>query len=243
VGADYRQWPTLLPAVMAAAIHACSTTGARLVYLDNLYSLGAPEGPMTEEDPVRPVDAKGQLRADVATLLHDATIRGDLHSATLRASDFYGTGAARTVTGALVLGPLAAGRRPTWPADLDQPHSLHHLPDVARALAVLGTDDRAQDRVWHLPADHALTGREFISLAAVALGRDGISPKALTRSLLAAAATVNRAARDTLALLHQYDRPYVIDGSAMTRTFGFHPTRHQEGLHRSATGLSDLRCK
>jgi nucleoside-diphosphate-sugar epimerase len=231
VGADYRHWAHVLPAVMSAAIQACRTVGARLVYLDNLYALGAPEHPMAEADPPRPVDAKGQLRADIAATLQKATQRGDLTSVVLRASDFYAPDAGRTLVAALVLAPLAAGRQPSWPADLDQPHSLHYLPDVARALTILATDDRATNRIWHLTADRPVTGRQLVALAANAAGRDDdITTRVLSRTVLRLASPFNRGARDVASLLHQYDRPYVIDGTPMTRTFGFHPTTHEHAL-------------
>ena len=41
LGADYGHWAELLPPIMAGLIHAASSTGARLVYADNLYALRA----------------------------------------------------------------------------------------------------------------------------------------------------------------------------------------------------------
>src|SRR5262249_52882324 len=38
IGADYGRWAELLPPMMAGLIHAASSTGARLVYADNLYA-------------------------------------------------------------------------------------------------------------------------------------------------------------------------------------------------------------
>jgi nucleoside-diphosphate-sugar epimerase len=61
-------------------------------------------------------------------------------------------------------GPAGLGR-------LDVPHSLNYLPDVARALAILGTRREALGEVWHLPTAEPVTGRGFVELIAAALGR------------------------------------------------------------------------
>ena len=45
-----------------------------------------------------------------------------------------------------------------WPGSLDQPHTLHFLPDAARGLATLVLDERADGGVWHLPAALPATG-------------------------------------------------------------------------------------
>jgi nucleoside-diphosphate-sugar epimerase len=226
-GAPYADWPQALPAAMRGAITAARAHDATLVYLDNLYPYGAPSAPLTPATPYRPVGALGRVRAEIADELEAAGLRHVI----VRVSDFYGAGPVRSSVGALVLDPIAAGRRARWPIDLDQPHSLHYLPDVARGLAVVGTAAEAVGHTWHLPAAEALTGADFGRAVARAYGapeRVGL----LGLGALRFAAPFSRAARDLASLRYQYDRPYVVDGTATTAAFGLAPTPHAEALAR-----------
>ena len=60
--------------------------------------------------------------------------------------------------------PALHGKRVRWLGSLDQPHTLNHLKDVGRGLAMLGERDEADGQVWHLPAAEPLTGRQFLEL-------------------------------------------------------------------------------
>ena len=72
VGADYGHWAELLPPIMAGPIHAASSTGARLVYADNLYAYGPVDRPLTEDLPPAAKGPNGRLRAGLAKKLLDA---------------------------------------------------------------------------------------------------------------------------------------------------------------------------
>ncbi|MFE2970068.1 hypothetical protein ACFXKC_41670 [Streptomyces sp. NPDC059340] len=38
-----------------------------------------------------------------------------------------------------------------WPGKLDQPHALHYLPDLARALVMPADSDASWGRAWNRP--------------------------------------------------------------------------------------------
>src|SRR5258708_5315358 len=66
VNPNYHEWPALLPPMRRGLREGAARSGTKLVQLDNVYMLGAPSGPMTEESPVAPVSKKGALRAQLA---------------------------------------------------------------------------------------------------------------------------------------------------------------------------------
>src|SRR6202048_4408734 len=66
VGADYGHWQQLLPPIMAGVMHAAETTGARVVYGDNLYPSGHVQGPLTEVLPSQATGSNGRLRTELA---------------------------------------------------------------------------------------------------------------------------------------------------------------------------------
>ena len=196
-----------------------------LVHLDNVYAYGPVDGPMTEETPLRPTSRKGAVRAEALGQLDALRGRG-LTVTTARSADFYGPGAATSAFQGFVVDRVVAGKRPTWLLDADQPHSLTYTPDVGDALAVLGTDERARGRTWHVPTAPPLTGREWGVLAGVA--RDRMSVMSL--ATLRLGALFAPAARETLELTYQSTAPYVFDSSRASRELGLTATPAAVGV-------------
>lgn len=209
------QWPRIVDNTVAAAL----AEGAHLVYLDNVYAYGRVTGPMTEDTPINPAGRKGAVRAAALEQLQVASDRG-LAVTIGRSADFTGPGATTSVFNGFVLDRITAGKRPTWLLDADQPHSLTATTDIGDALVVLGTDERATGRTWHLPTAPALTGRQYVELAGVPAARTAVMSSATLRF----GALFATSARETLELRYQYTDPYVFDSSAFERTFGLHPT-------------------
>lgn len=225
-----KDWAHLLPIYMDNLIAAASETGALLAYMDNLYMYGAPDGPMTEASPVRPIEGKGRTRAAVAETLLDAHTRGTVRATVGRAGNFFGPAALNSITGMFVFANAAAGKGARWPASLDQPHTSSYTEDVGRGLVVLGTHpDQSAGEVFHIPADAPLTGRQFVAL----VGEESGAPlKASTLSpiVLKLAGLFIVGARESAKMAYQFDRPYVMDGAKFARTFGGSPTPHREAI-------------
>jgi endo-alpha-1,4-polygalactosaminidase (GH114 family) len=68
---DIKVWKELWPRIMRNTIEAVKSADAKLVFLDNVYMYGKVNGPMTEETPFRPASRKGEIRAQIATMLLD----------------------------------------------------------------------------------------------------------------------------------------------------------------------------
>jgi nucleoside-diphosphate-sugar epimerase len=224
-----QQWPILVRNVIDAAIRH----GTHLVYLDNVYAYGEVAGPMSEQTPLRPTSRKGAIRADAIRALETARAERGLNVTIGRSADFYGLGAATSVINSFVLAPAAKGRRCTWLFNPDLPHSLTYTPDLGDALALLGTDPRARGQTWHLPTAPALTGREYVALAAGA----GAPLKVMSMGMMRFGALFNAAARETLELAYQFTRPYLFDSSRFETTFGVMPTGAGEGIASTLAAL------
>ena len=216
------QWPVILRNTIDAAIEH----GTHLVYLDNVYAYGRVNGPMTEQSPVNPGSKKGRVRAAALRTLDEAASTRGLAVTVGRSADFYGPGAATSVFNTFALDRIAAGGDGIWLFDADQPHSLTYTPDIGNALAILGTAAEARGRVWHLPTAPALTGRQYIELAA---GPDART-RVMGRTTMRIGALFNRSARETLEMAYQYTAPYVLDSSAFEATFGVAATPAAEGI-------------
>ena len=226
----YQRWAAQFPTLTQSIADAAAAAGARLVYADNLYAYGPVDGPITEDLPAQATTNKGRIRALMAERLLAAHRSGTLQVAIGRSSDYYGPGGTNSVVGDILFGAAVNGRRARWLGRLDLPHSLNYLPDVARALIILGARPEALGEVWHLPAAEPVTGRGFVELIAAALGRP---VKVTTTSPLAlrVAGVFDPRARETIELLYQWERPFVLDSSKFRRALGpLEPTPHPRAV-------------
>ena len=155
---------------------------------------------------------------------------GTLQVAIGRSSDYYGPGGANSAVGDILFGAAVKGKRARWMGRMDLPHSLNYLPDVARALAILGARPEALGEVWHLPAAEPVTGRAFVELIAAALGRP-VKVTATSRLALRLAGLFDPRARETTETLYQWEHPFVLDASKFQRAFGpLKPTPHPQAV-------------
>jgi nucleoside-diphosphate-sugar epimerase len=229
----YTKWPELFPPMTQAIIDGAAAAGAKLVFADNLYVYGPPDGPMTEETPQRAQGKKGRTRIAMADALMGAHAAGKLRCTIGRSSDYYGPRGTTSTVGESIMKPALSGKRTRWLGSLDQPHTLNYLEDMARALVTLGERDVADGEVWHLPAAEPLTGREFLALLFEAAGRPariGVASPPMIRI----AGLFNPLVREINETLYQFERPFVSDASKFQRTFGpFDPTLHPEAMQRT----------
>ena len=227
----YDQWATAWPPLAASLLAAAESSGAGLVVMGNLYPYGPVDVPMTEDLPLAGTGTKARIRATMwrdALALHEA---GRLRVTEARASDFYGPDVVDTgLLASRAVPPLLAGRTVRVLGDPDAPHTFSYIPDVARTLAVLGTDDRSWGRPWHVPSAEPVSQREALERMAQLAGRPAPTVRRLPDVALRLVGLVNPVVRELGETAYQRTRPYVLDSSAATRTFGLQPTPLTEGL-------------
>lgn len=236
---DIRVWRELWPRIMSNAIRACKEHGCKLVFFDNVYMYGVVEGEMTEETPFRPVSKKGEVRAAIATQLLREMESGSLRALIARSADFYGPTAARSgMANILVFDKLRQGKKAQWMGNAEVPHSFTYTPDAARGVYLLAQSDEAFGQTWHLPtAQPPLTGRQFISEAAKALGgKEGFST--LSTPMLRLVGLFNRTVGELAEMNYQFTQPYLFNSDKFNRAFGFEPTPYAEGIRETAAAYS-----
>src|SRR6185437_13402576 len=228
---DYRIWRSQWPRIFDNTIEACIQSGARLIFFDNVYMYGRTEGPMTEETPYDPSSRKGDLRARLATQLMSEVRKGNITASIARAADFYGPATAKTsVPDFLVFQRLLKGQRAQWLVNAKVPHSFTYVPDAARALAILATDDNSWNQVWHLPTTApAITGAEFIRIAATLQQKD---PRfsILSSWMVRLGGLFDRTTAELHEMLYQYAYDYHFDSSKFERAYNFKPTSYENGI-------------
>jgi len=221
----YHRWPRDWPPLAAALLATAERTGAVLVTMGNLYGYGPVGAAMTEDLPLAATGSKGRVRARMWADALAAHRAGRARVTEARASDFYGPHAtANTVLGERFVPRVLAGRPVSVLGDPDAPHSWTYLPDVAAAIVVLGTDERALGRAWHVPTAPALSQRAMARLFAEQAGAPEPRLRTVPAPVVWAAGLVSPLMRELRETAHQFARPFVLDSAAFTETFGVQPT-------------------
>jgi nucleoside-diphosphate-sugar epimerase len=231
---DCKLWAEDWPRIIHNAIEACQRTGARLLFLDNVYVYGRVNGPMTEQTPYHPCSKKGEARAAIATTLEHAWQSGSIAALIARSADFYGPGAKNGIPNAIVFDPMSQGKTPMCLVSDAMPHSYTYVPDAAQALLMLATSGSAWNQTWHLPTTPSPpTGREFISTAAQAMGRPA-KYRILSRPMMKIVGLFNPLVREVYEMLYQNDSPYLFDSSKYAHAFGFGGRPYADGIGATA---------
>jgi nucleoside-diphosphate-sugar epimerase len=227
--APYHRWPELLPPLMRGVLDGAASTGARIIYADNLYAYGPVDGPLTEDLPSRVTGPNGRVRTTLADQLMEAHAVGTVRATIGRASDYFGPWGRQSTAGERLFDPALAGTTTRVLGDPDLPHTFTYLGDFARGLVTLGTHDEALGEVWHLPSAETLSTREFARLVFEAAGQPlklGVMPTPLL-TVLALVSPTLRAVREQQ---YQRETPWVVDHSKFARAFGADVTPHRAAM-------------
>jgi nucleoside-diphosphate-sugar epimerase len=219
----YAEWPELHPPLMRAVIDGASSTGARLVFGDNLYAYGPVDGPLTEDLPYRASGPNGRTRARIAEDLMTAHEQGRIRATIGRGSDFFGPYAYQSTVGDRVFARALAGKPASLLGDPDTPHSVTYIEDFARALVTLGVRDEALGAVWHVPNAEAVTMRRFVEMVFASVG-SAPALRTAPRLGLALAGLFNPTIRAVREQLYQSERSWVVDSGRFERAFGWSAT-------------------
>jgi nucleoside-diphosphate-sugar epimerase len=225
LNAPYHRWAEDFPPLQHSVITAAAAAGARLVTLENVYAYGAParrpDGatvPFTEDSPLTPHTRKGTVRAQMHTELMAAHAAGRVEVAVGRASDYFGPSGGQAVNlGEQAMRAALAGRSAQVLGDPDQPHTYSYIPDIASGLAILGEHPDAPGKVWHLPNDpRTRTTRQLLDRAYQLAGQPRARLQRVPVLALRGLGLFRPGARETIEMLYEFDRPFVVDSSRIT---------------------------
>jgi nucleoside-diphosphate-sugar epimerase len=215
----YDRWDGNFERLNGAIADATAAAGARLVFADNLYMYGPGASPMTETNPQRATDRKGALRIRLAADLLARHERGELEVVIGRSSDYFGPNGENTGPGERVFGAAIRGGAAGVVGRVDVPHSFSYLPDLARAMVILGDRDEAAGRVWHLPVTDPLTVHEFLARVYESAGTP-LKIQLAGPLMVRAIGLFVPAMREIGVVLYQWREPWVSDWSAFEAAFG-----------------------
>ena len=217
----YHRWSRDWPPVATALLDAAEATGAVLVTMSNLYGYGPVDRPLTEDLPLAARGTKGRVRAQMWRQALDRHVAGRVRVTEARASDFVGPQVVDGgYLGARAVPAVLRGKAVQSIGDPDVPHSWTAVGDVADALVLLGADERAWGRPWHVPTPPPVTFREAVHGLCAAAGVAPVPVRRVPHLALRAIGLVNPLVRELEETRYQFVQPFVLDSSAFTTTFG-----------------------
>ncbi|WP_157756880.1 NAD-dependent epimerase [Plantactinospora sp. KBS50] len=228
---QYHTWLTDWPPLSAALLAAAERTGATLVTTSTLYPYGPVDGPMTERTPLAATHPKLRIRGEMwraALAAHEA---GRIRATEVRGSDYL---QAQGILSFALGGPVLAGRRAYLPAPLDVPHTWTSTSDVARMLVTAATDERAWGRAWHVPSAAPLTIRQLATRFAAVTGAPAPKLATIPYPLMWGVGLFSTMVRELRTTRYQFTRPFVMDSTAATETFGLKPEPLDDALREAA---------
>lgn len=221
----YTQWPELFPSLTYGIMEGAISTGAKLVYADNLYMYGRVEGPITENLPNNATGSKGKTRAMMAEKLMNAHQDGRLQVTIGRASDFFGPRVINSIIGERIFIPAIENKRINILGRLDQPHTFTYIRDFAKALVILARSSGSYGEIWHVPSARTISLEKFLYRI---FKQTGIYPpvKPTPRFLVNFLSMFNPIVKELKEVLPSYEVPFVVDHSKFENRFGNHSTPH-----------------
>ncbi|HZZ62534.1 MAG TPA: NAD-dependent epimerase/dehydratase family protein [Roseiarcus sp.] len=236
IGMPYegKLWRQAWPKAIGNFVAACEKTGARMVFIDNLYMYGPQTAPLVETMPLTSTGRKPAARFAATRVWTEAAAQGRARVAALRAPDFYGPDVPWAYLGDSTIGALAKGRPASWVGSPDIPHDYAYVPDVARAATTLiEAPDSAFGQAWHVPCAPTRTTRELLKIAADALGVP-LRIRALPAPLLAPLGLFSPFLGEIREMRFQWDRPYRVDASKFAKAFWSDATPFEAGVRETA---------
>ncbi|HEY2580448.1 MAG TPA: NAD-dependent epimerase/dehydratase family protein [Mucilaginibacter sp.] len=226
---DKNIWKAQWPVIMQNVINLAKETGARLIFFDNVYMYGLVSGPMTETTPYNPCSTKGEVRAAIATRLMDEAKAGNIRASIARGADFYGTENKNSFLDLMVLENYANKKTAQWIGDPKKLHNFSYIPDMGKAMYLLGQNPDSDNQIWHMPTAQAMPGKQFIEIAARIYG---VEPKyfAVKKFMLWAYGLFNKTVMGTVEMYYQYNHDYIFDSSKFQKAFNFKPISYEEGI-------------
>jgi nucleoside-diphosphate-sugar epimerase len=216
----YTEWAERFPPLQAGILEGAAAAGAKLVSMENLYMYGATGGqPLVETLPYAAQTRKGKVRAAMAEALLAAHHQGKVRVVIGRAADFFGPRVRVSAMGERVFPAALAGKSVQLIGNPDLLHTYTYVPDIGKALVILGEREEALGQVWHLPSAATVTTRQFLRLVGEAIGKP-VQIQTAPKFLLQLLGLFNANLREVLEMIYQFEEPFIVDASKFTQAFG-----------------------
>lgn len=228
----YWEWTTHFIPLQEAIMAGAEAAGAKFIVGDNLYMYGEVDGPIREDTPWGATTRKGKVRSEAAQRVLQAHKDGRLQVAIGRGSDFFGPGVLDSVVGDRTFLPAVQGKAAEGLGKIDLPHTYTYIDDFGKALVILGERPEALGQVWHVPSPPTVSTRRFIEMIFEALGQPP-KIKSMGKMMLRLGGLFIPGARETVEMMYEFEKPFVVDHSKFVNAFGDISTPLGEAIRKT----------
>jgi nucleoside-diphosphate-sugar epimerase len=230
---EYHQWTEKFSALQQSILESAASNKSKLVIADNLYMYGDPDGQTISETSLeRAHTKKGKLRKQMAEAALEAHRTGKLKVALSRPSHYFGPG--YDIAANFMFLPALKGKAVQLLGKADLPHSFSYVPDAGKAMAILGTSEQSWGQVWIPPVMPTMTQRAFAQKIWQAAGQNGKAKiMLLNKWMLGFVGLFNHGSRETVEMLYEFEKPYVVDSSKFEKTFNAKATPLDEAIEKT----------
>ena len=227
----YQEWTQKFPLLQKSILDGLAGSDAKLVLIENMYMYGDTDGkPMTEDTPYRAHTRKGRVRAEISQAAFAAHQAGRLRVTAGRGGNFFGPWGTDSTMGARVFYPLLRGKPAQLIGRADLPHTHTYVKDFGAALVILGEREEADGQVWHVPSDQpTMSQAELVRLFAEEAGVEA-KMSSMGKTMMAIGGLFIPEAKETVEMMYEFDKPFIIDSSKFEKTFGMRATPVREAI-------------
>ena len=230
----YSEWPEKFPSLQKSIIEGLTGSNAKLVIVENLYMYGDQNGKtMTEDTSYDAHTRKGRVRGEISRAALAAHKEGRVRVTTARGGNFFGPWGIDSTMGGRAFYPLLQGKPAQLIGRTDLPHSHTFVRDFGMALVILGEHEEADGQAWHVPNDQPkMTQAELVRMFAE---EAGVEPKmsSMGKLIMTIGGLFVPEAKETVEMMYEFDKPFIIDSSKFERTFGLKATPMREAIRET----------
>jgi nucleoside-diphosphate-sugar epimerase len=221
----YRNWRGLALPMLANAIAAARSSGARLVLPGNIYNFGPDAWPvLAESSPQTPETRKGAVRVEMENLLAAAADDG-VRGMVVRAGDYFGPNQPASWVRDVMISPGKPVTSITYPGAHDVGHAWAYLPDVAEAMVRLIEieGELPEFDVFHFAGHWLEDGVEMARALARVAGVPDARIRRLPWALLRLASPFSPLLREILEMRYLWQVPVRLDNAKLVARIGAEP--------------------
>ena len=227
----YYAWPEKFPLLQKSILDGLAGSDAKLVLVENLYMYGDTDGkPMTEGTPSNAHTRKGRVRGEISKAAFEAHKAGRLRVTSARGGNFFGPWGTDSTMGARAFYPLLRGKPAQLIGHTGLPHTHTYTKDFGVALVLLGERAEADGQAWHVPNDQPnLSQADLVRLFAEEAGVEA-KISSMGKTMMTIGGLFIPEAKETVEMMYEFDRPFIVDSSKFEKTFGLKATPMKEAI-------------
>lgn len=214
----YWLWRSEFPALVKGIVAAAAGKDLHIVFADNVYSYGHPDGPFSEASASRPCSDKGSIRQQVAAQLMALDGVGKVRVAQVRAATFFGPGVEQSSVGRSVFESALGGTATYVIGDPSTVQAFTYVPDFAATMVRVAQDGGGFGQNWHAPSHNGRTLLQFLEQIA-AHGVHPVKLRAAGPLMMRMLGLFNPAMRELREMLYLHDTHWAFSSELTERTF------------------------